>query len=326
MAAKAWILYCESVLMVLAQIMTSVAVMNGMLEPSCSTNAQYKSGMYCGGDACWFCGESVPPVLRTQRPCEKPCINMTRVPMLCTRPELGAKPELANLSVTEFWFPYSESSVRAWCETCRQMGDNTIDTTSSGSTMQANVTAMAMGDWMAMQFCSFVVAFSVVGELKDIELCNLAVVQAGENLSFVWQLLLAILGWARRWIFLTSIVLLIPGLVLLKGGDALNICLNTVAILFLSEIDNLSFAVALGEKVRSRVESAGRVQLGDKEISLLSTSKVLHIGVIVVMVLSGVRAGVDPFVPCVFTFLLGGLLETVMADFAGAAETCKSER
>ena len=39
-----------------------------------------------------------------------------------------------------------------------------------------------------------------------------------------------------RWVFLPSLVCTVPLLVMVEGGDALQICLNTVAILFLCDI------------------------------------------------------------------------------------------
>jgi hypothetical protein len=40
----------------------------------------------------------------------------------------------------------------------------------------------------------------------------------------------------RRWLFLPALVAAVPALVLAKGGDALSVCFNTIAILFLTEV------------------------------------------------------------------------------------------
>ena len=40
----------------------------------------------------------------------------------------------------------------------------------------------------------------------------------------------------RRWLFLPALVAAVPILVLFKGGDALSVCFNTIAILFLTEV------------------------------------------------------------------------------------------
>ena len=57
-----------------------------------------------------------------------------------------------------------------------------------------------------------------------------------------------------------------PGLV---AGDALHVCLNVVAVLFLCEVDNAMYMVALNERVRARVEDAGGAP------KLLSTARTI---------------------------------------------------
>ena len=93
----------------------------------------------------------------------------------------------------------------------------------------------------------------------------------------------------RRWVFLPFLVIDVPVLVMFKGGDALSVCLNTVAILFLCDIDNIFFDLVLGERVRARVEDAGRVELGDAEATALARTKAVHVMLLVLAVpLSGV--------------------------------------
>ena len=128
----------------------------------------------------------------------------------------------------------------------------------------------------------------------------------------------------RRWVFLPPLVLNVPGLVLYKGGDALSICLNTVAILFMCDIDNIAFDLALGERVRARVEDAGRVRLDDGEASALTRTKTVHVVLIVLAVLVSIIGPTElsykeiPFV----AFLLGGLAEVFVVG-ASAAEKAK---
>ena len=54
--------------------------------------------------------------------------------------------------------------------------------------------------------------------------------QKSQNASACWGHM------CRRWVFLPSLVCTVPLLVMVEGGDALQICLNTVAILFLCDI------------------------------------------------------------------------------------------
>eukprot|EP01052_Picozoa_sp_SAG31_P071591 SAG31_NODE_30513_length_380_cov_0.722420_1_plen_58_part_10 len=46
---------------------------------------------------------------------------------------------------------------------------------------------------------------------------------------------------------------------------------------FMTEVDNVAYQLALSERVRSRVEEMGRVQLTDKEAAALARTKAVHI-------------------------------------------------
>eukprot|EP01046_Picozoa_sp_COSAG06_P056510 COSAG06_NODE_10712_length_1630_cov_112.784455_1_plen_187_part_00 len=142
-----------------------------------------------------------------------------------------------------------------------------------------------------------------------VKLCSIAATHAGDKLSKGWQLALSLVIWIRRWVFLPNLVITVPSLVMYKGGDSLSICLNTVAILVMCEIDNVAFVIALGEKVRSRVEEAGRVHLSDGEASALIWTKVVHVVLLVLAVTVAVLFQ-RPWFTVVLAFLLGGLVES----------------
>jgi hypothetical protein len=67
-------------------------------------------------------------------------------------------------------------------------------------------------------------------------LCAISIEHAADRLSRGFQIALALLGGVRRWVFLPTLVAAVPILVRAKGGDALSICFNTIAILFLTEV------------------------------------------------------------------------------------------
>ena len=75
---------------------------------------------------------------------------------------------------------------------------------------------------------------SVRGVTQD--MCTVAIAHAGDRLSRSSRLTLTLLGGVRRWLFLPVLVAGGPTLVLLKGGDVLSVCFNTIAILFLTEV------------------------------------------------------------------------------------------
>ena len=59
-------------------------------------------------------------------------------------------------------------------------------------------------------------------------------------------------------------------------------CFNTVAVLFLLEVDNITFHAALCERLRARVEEQGHVQLSDAQADALARTKPVHIVLIMV--------------------------------------------
>jgi hypothetical protein len=59
-----------------------------------------------------------------------------------------------------------------------------------------------------------------------------------------------------------------------------------VAILFMCEVDNITYSLFLSERVRSRVEDAGRVELSDAEVAALVRTKVVHLVFLVVAVMA----------------------------------------
>ena len=165
---------------------------------------------------------------------------------------------------------------------------------------------------------------------QDIELCALAIRHAGDRIAPAYRFALSLLGGMRRWTFLPTLVMAAPILVLYKGADALSVCFNTVAVLFLCEIDNLLYAILLPERERARVEVEGRVELGEAEAAALMRSKAVHVAVLVVAVPCAVVGGgsgdlasyllaqILPFL----AFWVAGGTEAVLGS-AGAGEACK---
>ena len=127
-----------------------------------------------------------------------------------------------------------------------------------------------------------------MSELKDVELCAISIEKAGDKLSPTTNHLLRLLGGLRRWCFLPAIVTSCVQLVLFKGGDALNVCFNTIAVLFMMEIDNFAYVVGLSEPVRTNVEVRGRVELDSDRINALRRAKLAHVVCIPIVVVFAV--------------------------------------
>ena len=350
MARRAPLLYAGSLAMVVLQSATAAGVFAGTVVQSCATSDQCGAGTYCEvgrRGRCVFCGGDVPLPLETEGACtleptafggeltaaDAACttrnnaldpnhvgFNHTRVAEVCTMPYT----ERVGLGGEGTELTFSNVTVASWCEACVR-NDGTVDPLTAPSLIAANLAAMGTMDTVALVFAAFIVVFTVVGELKDIELCSMAVAHAGDRLSKGWRLALRFLLWMRRWCFLPFLVIDVPVLVMFKGGDALSVCLNTVAILFLCDIDNIVFALVLGERVRARVEDAGRVELEDAEATALARTKAVHVALLVLAVLGTVwypGASTEGIILLPLAFLLGGVAEAFVPG-AGAVETCK---
>lgn len=184
--------------------------------------------------------------------------------------------------------PYPVGALVSWCEACVHPIDGTLDTTSFSTQSEFNRSAMGPFDWVCLAFAACIAAFTLVGEYRDIRLCSVAIVRAGRLLSPRMRIALIMLGGLRRWCFLPGLIVPLIMIPLAKGGDALNVCFNTVALLFLGEIDNVAYSVGLSERVRARVDVSGRIRLTDDEAQALDKAKTAHIVLIVLTILIGV--------------------------------------
>ena len=155
-------------------------------------------------------------------------------------------------------------------------------------------------------------------------MCGMAIAH-NARLSSGYRFALTLLGGVRRWVFLPGLVNTVPLLVLFKGGDALSVCLNTVAMLFLCEIDNMIYKVGMAERTRTRVEEYARVELGDEEAAALVRSKQIHVGAVVVAVLAAVQvARPVSLIFFVFpAFWLGSVAEALVVPGATASGMAK---
>ena len=131
---------------------------------------------------------------------------------------------------------------------------------------------MTVGDWATLLLASFVVAFSVYGEVKDILLCDFALAafheKHKENVTcsehIYWRLMMQTLATLRLFCFLPFVLCSVILLVLFEGAEAKDICLNAVAVVFLLDLDNLAFSHGLNEETRMEAEKFGKVPMTSK--------------------------------------------------------------
>ena len=341
---------------VLAQCAVACGVFIGIRVPACESSDQCDDGMFCEVDTgrCYHCGGRYPGGVPVPMEIGPSCVmgdsgltvegdgcttlnepgdpnfsgfNHTSVKALCDVPAVVEVEAPGNFDaglVVEVW---SKERVFSWCDACVEINYE-VDPLTAYSKMMGHFDSMARYDVLALALATGMVALALLAEIKDLTLVALAIEQAGDRLSPWWRRSLSLLNGVRRWVFLPALLATVPSLVLVKGGDALNICFNTVAVLFLTDIDNALFAVFLAEKVRSRVEEQGRITLDAPRAAALSRAKPIYTGAIMVAVLGSVAlVGQTPALNlATFLFSVGAFWATSVAlafDGAGAAETCK---
>ena len=109
-----------------------------------------------------------------------------------------------------------------------------------GNRIAGNVKAMSSFDWTTLLLAAAFLSLASIGELKDIRLYTIALDRC-ETLGRGWRRALNLLGGVRRWTFLPALMCAVCDLVAIAGGDALSLCLNTIAVLFLYDVDNIAF-------------------------------------------------------------------------------------
>jgi hypothetical protein len=243
--------------------------------------------------------------------------NKTAVAEVCADPQdrLAWRSELSETGSLNDPIGYKAKGVRAWCEAC-VFTDGEVNRYTIVDNTMGNIMSMGAYDWVTLFFATYVVGLSVVGELKDIELCLLAIERIPESaLGRKWVLALAFCLELRRFVFLPAVLNIVSALVMTRGGDALSVCCNTVAILFLVEVDNISYHVGLGELQKARVESVGRVVLSDTEAKNLAWLKVMYVPITLICVLWSV-AMMDLGLGFVITFFMCGLVAPAATTIA----------
>ena len=149
---------------------------------------------------------------------------------------------------------YSAKTVKNWCAACTRtlgpddylpdpLNDNGLALYDNETGLEVSVmntklqsilavNAMAIPDWTALLLCSYVVGMTVLGEIKDTQLCTFSIARNAKELSVGWKIALELLGILRSHFFLLPLMGAIPCVVLTQGGSAMAICFNTIAILF----------------------------------------------------------------------------------------------
>lgn len=271
MHSKAPYLFVLSCLMITFQTATACAIAMGAWEPTCETSDQCERGLYCMTDKgrCQFCGEDVPMGIECAEgkgwsACQRSVkiLNHTRASEIC-----AGVVEDPTMSVFNLVDPYGEGESEArddvsegihatleWCDSCLHAVSGEVDPLDINTQMHLARNGMGIIDWMAFVCAGMVIGLAVAAEVKDVTLTAIALIRTQSEISSGWRVAAEILNAARLYMFLPSLVLCVPFLVLFKGGDSLSLCFNSLAVLFLCDLDNIAFKIAMGERAKRRVD------------------------------------------------------------------------
>ena len=257
------------------QILTAIGVVAGVAFPSCKTSKQCgQAGTFCVPEQqrCQYCGfHGALTLLQTKEGEVNPglvncpwsaretiagryedeedkCLppgNKTLVRALCSGSENWKEMLAENGHPTNaamMGASINPGFIKAWCEACVNAVDWEADMFTTIDQCFDSVDAMGTLDWTTLVFASFVVALTVIGELKDMLLCDIAVERLGDKLGS-WRHAIAIGNFLRRTLFLPGMLCIVGLLVAFRGGDSLSVCFNTVAILFLCEVSSEIYTI-----------------------------------------------------------------------------------
>lgn len=169
---------------------------------------------------------------------------------------------------------------------------------------------MQWKDWLAVLLTSGVLGLSIANEIEEITLCELHRIKLTERaekdggssrLQKVWIWLEHLNGCLRRYGIMAGLAAASHELVAYRGGDALSVCLNTVALIFIIECDDLLYENAVGDTVKAR-EDEGEASLGlaaidEAATDFLAWTKFAHFCAVssgLMLALGGVGLGVFP--------------------------------
>lgn len=157
---------------------------------------------------------------------------------------------------------------------------------------------MSLFDHIALALCAVIVALTLTREVRDINIGKMMTLQAKERDrqrdkgeltdlpkgeheltedSVAWEWALGGPVALRRYIIIPDVAATVVLMVLRMGGDTVSVMLNTLAALFMLEVDNLAFDYGLTAQTKARVETEFNVVLGAEQIWLLNAIRRWHV-------------------------------------------------
>ena len=293
--------------LVLAQIVVGLAILNACSAPLCSDNWQCHAKRVCAPNEEWYRGVGMS------------CLSCNN-PLVWSR--LADYFPLAN--TTNFSCPAHDNL----CRGCYDPIARSFPTRSgTDPAILHNYAAMQWMDWSAVLLTSFVVALHMADEVRQVMFCELfrkqLVKEARQGarrggltlLQTLWLWIDRIKGSLLRFAMLPQLCAAAPNLIVYRGGDALQVCLNTLGLLFLIELDDWMYTHLVDGDTRAKVEEKARKELGEAEEACLSWTTSTHKWAVSVAIVVGTLLEFRSFYyfavfTALFTFLAAAIAES----------------
>jgi hypothetical protein len=246
------------------QLMVACGILIAALSTACVDNSQCAAG--------WFC----TPSTDTENPqrCARCQIAGQNATKFCTSVGNADHPR-CEVPVPGTVRDGRTSAWEGGCWDPSNPGDAWL-----GDSFEEDVTkavdAMKTSDWLALLFASSIASLSFAGELREIKLCQISARARKGGSHRVIRNSLWCLSAVRQFGLLPALAAILPNLVLERGSTALDICFNTMAVLFLLDADNLVFAQFLSEETRARMATEGEIELSPADVRLVSVTRQMH--------------------------------------------------
>ena len=248
-------LLAASIGIVFLQCFVATGLGQGVTLSTCSEHSDCSRGTFCDEGICDWCYLEYKPCCRT---------NSTSTCVIAEKEREGM------------------------CTTC---------TTSKGwetfqDVVKDRMDSMLVQDWITLLLASIVVAFAVFAEIRDCMLCEITLREISKRREVPrgWRYAIRGLNFARYFLLLPNIILSVMSLVHEDGGRVKYVCLNTVAVLFLLEVDNMAFLHGLGERTRMEAEQHAHAgaYVTEDDLQLMGVVKLVCVVLIPCSVLVGV--------------------------------------
>jgi hypothetical protein len=258
-------LLAASIGIVFLQCFVATGLSFGVGTSTCSEHSECSRGNFCDEGLCSGCSEW-----------HKSCCLPNATATCSIDKEQGENREM------------NEKDREGMCNTC--VSDKGFET--NHDVIREGVHAMFIQDWFALFLASLVVAFAVFAEIRDGMLMEIALrdISKRREVPRGWRFAIHGLNFARYFILFPKILFSVMMLVHENGGRVRDICLNTVAVLFLLEVDNLAFLHGLGERTRMEAEehSGAHEQVTELDLQTMDAVKAVCVLTIPCAVIGGV--------------------------------------